>query len=139
MWFLALTVVLSATPRHLAVAPRDSDAAIGDLERAVRDALRVALPGDRIDTADDLTAAAKAQIDFAHPTAADVATLCDLGCAFGRDGLVTAERLQFGSNVRLHLAYFRPGNPIPVAEVIVPMGQNAPAATAAVQQLVAKL
>ena len=67
MWFLALTVVLSATPRHLAVAPRDSDAAIGDLERAVRDALRVALPGDRIDTADDLTAADKAQIDFAHP------------------------------------------------------------------------
>lgn len=139
MLALALTLLVSATPRHLAVAPARSDAEIGDLERAVRDALRTALPKATVQTHDDLAAAALAGIELGHATAADADRLCALACAYGEDGLVTAERLELGGRARLRLVIYRPGRPSPLAEVSVPMEGEAAAATSAVKLLLAKL
>jgi hypothetical protein len=142
MWALALTLALSATPRHLAVLPADPDAETGDLERAVRNALRAALPLDTIQTHEDLNREATAIVDPQAPTSRQAAELCDLACAYGRDGLITTEKLVFGGRSRLKVSFFHPGNPVPVSEIEVPFeraDRSAAAATAAVKGLLTKL
>lgn len=139
MYVLALRLALAATSHHLAVAPATPDDPIGEVELAVRDALRAALPGDTIQTQADVREEVLSSITLADVTEAQAKVVCDLACTFGKDGMVTARRVEFAGRVLLKVAFYKIGNPVPVAEVSVPMEQTQRSAAAAVKELLAKL
>ena len=136
---LGLLLALGAPARHLAVAPADTEAVAGELEWAVRDALRSALPGDSVQTYEDAAREAMAGVDAAAATADDAARTAQLACAFGQDGLITTQRLELRARSHLKLCLYQQGNVVPRAEITVPLDGAAAAARAAVRLLLAHL
>ena len=132
---LLVMLALTSTTHHVAVVPTDSDAAPTQLEQRVRDALKAASPNDMIQTRADLIGEVTSEVHLGSATPKEADQACGLVCAFGRDGLVTFERLVIDGKVFLKLAVFRPDEATPLGQIVMPMEQTQAAAVQAVRLL----